>query len=86
MTLATPHGPRFVRRRAAFAATPVSRLAGCLAIAVGSAILAAWATDMGDLASLFPGINRMNPVTALCVAVLGAAPAAPRPARRRRGR
>ena len=72
MTVATPHGPHPDRWRAAFAATPVSRLAGGFAIALGSAILAAWATNMSFLASLVPGINRMNPVTAACVAVLGA--------------
>jgi signal transduction histidine kinase len=62
-----------VRRRAVLAASPVSRVAGVMALVIAAAVLAAWSAKMGGVTSLAHSIYRMNPMTAVCLALSGAA-------------
>lgn len=61
------------RARALLTATPVSRAAGSLIVAIAVLVLAAWATDMKAADALIPGFNRMNPMTAVALGLAGVA-------------
>jgi signal transduction histidine kinase len=66
--------PRSVaRRRATLAASPVSCFAGVLALGIATAVLAAWMAKAGGVTGLAHWIYRMNPMTAVCLALSGAA-------------
>ena len=69
---------QFSGRRATILAQPISRVAGWFVIALGLSILLAWATNMSALAGIIPGINRMNPMTAVCVIMMGSTLLLPR--------
>lgn len=59
--------------RAVLTATPVSRSAGYLIVAVATLVLTAWATDMQAADALIPGLSRMNPMTAAALGLAGVA-------------
>ena len=54
-------------------ATPVSRSAGYLIVAVAALVLTVWAIDMKAADALIPGLSRMNPMTAVALGLAGAA-------------
>lgn len=67
------------RRRAVLAATPASHIGALVALAIAAAVLAAWTAKMAGVTSLASWIYRMNPMTAVCLALSGAALMLPRP-------
>ena len=65
-------------RRGMLAATPVSRAAGVIAIAIAMAVLAAWTAMAAGVTQPAGWIYRMNPVTAVGLVLSGAAVCLPR--------
>lgn len=61
------------RRRAILTASPVSRAAGLMSLVIATAVLAAWTAKAAGVTSLAYSIYRMNPMTAVCLALSGAA-------------
>lgn len=61
------------RRRGILAASPVSRVAGIMVLVIAMAVLAAWAAKLAGVTSLANWIYRMNPMTAVCLALSGSA-------------
>jgi PAS domain S-box-containing protein len=77
MTVALP-APYRLSRAATFTAPRIVRGAGAGALFIGAAILLAWATNLLRWTSLIPDMQRMNPITAVCVTLLGAGLLLPR--------
>jgi signal transduction histidine kinase len=67
-------------RRATLAATTVSRVAGCIALAIALSVFVAWAEKAAGAVGLSPWLVRTNPVSAVCLALSGAALLLPRTA------
>jgi signal transduction histidine kinase/DNA-binding NarL/FixJ family response regulator len=62
----------------AFAMPHPARVAGWIAIIIAAAVLVIWSGGAADPTQFSPLVGRMNPTTAVCVVLLGAATLAPR--------
>ncbi len=55
------------------AAHPVSRLAGALIAGIAAAVITGWIFDIRPLKTVLPGLVCMNPMSAVCFGIFGAA-------------
>lgn len=53
--------------------THASRIGGLIAVVIAAAVLAAWTAKMAGVTALAPWVYRMNPMTAVCLALSGVA-------------
>ena len=65
-------------RQRSLGASTASQLAALLAMALAVLVLIGWAAGIEVFKRLIPGVTAMNPVTALCILLVGAAQLLPR--------